>query len=107
MGGNFCPTEVMDEKQHRRLIAEAANAALRGETHNTGQFTAPPGAASYTLQHSRLGVGKVLLLVPTNAAAAISLWHVSKILKGTAVINFSNPPTSDAAFDFVIIGAGA
>jgi len=105
LGGGFCPTDIMDEKQHRRLIAEAANAALRGETHNTGRFTAPPGS-NYVLRSPRLGVGRVLLLSPRNAPAAAAKWYVSEEEKGSVTINFTPPLTEAADFAFAVVGVG-
>ena len=105
LGGAFCPTEMSDEKQHRRLIAEAANAALRGETHNTGYFIAPPGER-YILQHPRLGVGRVLVLSPRNDAAALAHWFVTDEMNGTAIIIFTPPLTETAAFSFAVVGVG-
>ena len=105
LGGGFCPVDIMDEKQHRRMIAEAANAALRGETHNTGIFTAPPGA-NYVLRSPRIGVGRVVLLTPRNAAAAEARWFVGEEQKGSAVINFTPPLTEAADFAFAVVGVG-
>jgi len=105
LGGAFAPTDLPDDKQHRRLIAEAANAALRGETHNTGYFIAPPGEG-FVLEHPRLGVGRVLLLSPRNEAAAMAHWYVTDKMAGTAVINFTPPLTEEAAFAFAVVGVG-
>ena len=107
LGGAFAPLDMPGESQHRRLIAEAANAALRGETHNTGNFTAPAGADNFILEGPRLGIGKVLQLTPRNAAAAVSGWFVSEVQNGTAIIVFNAPLAADAAFDFVVAGVGA
>ena len=103
LGGGFCPVDIMDEKQHRRLIAEAANAALRGETHNTGRFTAPPGV-SFVLKSPRLGVGRLLLLMPRNASAAAARWFIDEVEKGSATINFTPPLTEAADFAFAVVG---
>jgi hypothetical protein len=105
LGGGFCPTEMRDEKQHRRMIAEAANAALRGESHNTGRFTAPPGG-SFVLENPRLGVGRVLLLTPRNDAAAMARWYAGEEKSGAVTIIF-NPPLLEAAeFSFAVAGVG-
>ena len=106
LGGAFAPLDMPGERQHRRLIAEAANAALRGESHNAGRFTAPAGESDFVLEAPRLGIGKVLLLTPRNAQAAVSGWYVSEVRNGSATIVFNAPLAADAAFDFVVVGVG-
>jgi hypothetical protein len=105
LGGGFCLTEMQDEKQHRRQIAEAANAALRGESHNTGRFTAPPGE-KFSLENPRLGVGRVLLLTPRNGAAASARWYVDEEKSGAMTIVFNPPLTETAEFSFAVVGVG-
>lgn len=102
----FVPLTSADEALHRHQLAGAVNASLRGETANTGQFTVNVGVTEYTLWDARLGVGKVLLLSPANAAAAASRWYVREILKGTATIIVTEPPLSAALFSYAITGEG-
>ena len=103
---SFAPMTNPNGDLHRRQLAVAANAALRAETANTGAFTVPSGSEEYTLRDARLGVGKVLLLCPTNAEAAKARWYVPAMLNGTATIAFYEHPSGDAAFSFAVVGAG-
>ena len=64
------------------------------------------GGPDAVLTASGLGVGRVLLLCPTNAEAAKALWYVPAILNGTATITFHEPLPGEAAFAFSVVGAG-
>ena len=66
----FAPTDNPNEKAHRRMLASAANAALRGETHNTGSFRVAAGAGEYVLEDPRLNVDRVIALTAQDRAAA-------------------------------------
>lgn len=105
MNGSFAPMVLANEAAHRQLIAEAANAALRGESHNTGRFTAPAGAA-FVLEHPRIGVGKEIVLTARNAAAATVGWYLSDEGTGKVTINFIPPLAEPGVFGFAVIGVG-
>ena len=103
---NFAPTDSSNEKMHRRVLAMAANAALRGETHNTGSFRVPAGAAQYVLEDPRLNVDRVVALTALDSVAAdLRPWIAPADLgKGRAVIRFSRPADADCGFDYIITG---
>jgi hypothetical protein len=103
---SFAPPDFPDERTHRHLVAEAANAALRGETHNTGVFTLPAGATEFTLHDPRIGVEKVLLLSPLDAGAATLAWWIeeSATAKGVATIKFATAAAANCRFNYAIVG---
>lgn len=105
MNGTFAPPDSPDSRLHRRQLATAANAALRGETHNAGRFTAEPGD-SYILRSAHIGVGREIMLIPRNEAAASARWYIANQENGRAFISFSPALTEPAEFGFVVAGVG-
>lgn len=89
-----------------RMIADAANSALRGELEVTGTVTLAHGDTSTTITDARLGVGRLVLLVPLDANGAGLSWHLSSIANGSCVIAHADP-AADAAFGWFVIGSGA
>lgn len=98
--GVFAPLARATAEQ----LSTAANAALRGETFNTGRLE-EPGEQEYTLIDPRLGIGKVLLLVPLNYDAAQLHWYITEVRNGEADIVFNSTPAG-SLFNYVIIGHG-
>lgn len=87
-------------------LGNAANSALRGETHNTGTMAVPAGETAVTIRDRRCGVGKLAFLIPLDAIAATLNWHLSGMTTNAMSFTFSTAPESPCAFGFVIIGAG-
>ena len=94
-----------DGKNGSRTAA-AANAALRGETHNTGAFTLCAGSAEHRLADPRMGAGRVVLLSPLDAGAAPLQWWLDEapVVKGGVTIRFSPAPEQDCRFNYAIFG---
>lgn len=109
---SLAPQNLADEKAHRTLIAQAANAALRGETYNVGTFTVAGTpeteglTAVFTLENQRIGPGKQIVLAPADAAAAGLAWYVSEMRKGEADIVFISAPSGEAKFTYSVFGVG-
>lgn len=103
---SFAPLDSPNENAHRRQLARAANAALRGETHNTGTFTLPAGATEYVIRDPRLGVERAVLFSPLDAAAAnLRPWlDKASMAGGEATVRFTTAPANDCSFEYVIIG---
>lgn len=95
-----------DEKNHRRLIADAANSAIRGELEITGAATFSSGSTSTTLTDARFGKGRYVLMVPLDSYGAGLGWWMSSIADGTCTIGHA-APSHDAAFGWVVLGTGA
>jgi hypothetical protein len=102
----FAPQALPDEAAHRSLIARAANAALRGETHNAGRFTLPAGQSSLSVRDARFGAGRLALLVPLNQAASALPWWQEAMSRGQAVFSFGAAPATDAEFGYAVLGVG-
>lgn len=103
---SFAPLDSPNENAHRRQLARAANAALRGETHNTGTFTLPAGATDYVIRDPRLNAERAVLLSPLDAEAAnLRPWlDKTSVVRGEATVRFTAAPASDCTFDYVIVG---
>jgi hypothetical protein len=101
----LAPRFATDEKGHRRMLADAANAALRGELNNTGQVTCANGTTSTTITDARMGYGRLLVLVPLDAVAAALNWHLSAMTNGSCTIAHA-APSGDAVFGWCVIGSG-
>lgn len=95
-----------DEKSHRRLIADAANSALRGELEVTGRVTVVAGTVTTTITDARLGVGRTVLLVPRDQYGPAAGWWLSSIEKGSCVIGHASL-AHEAVFDWIVLGTGA
>lgn len=100
----FAPLNLGNEASHRTLIAQAANAALRGETYNTGTLTV--SSAMVTLKNLRIGPGKQIVMTPANAEAAGLAWYVAETRKGEADIVFPVAPSGEAKFTYSVVGTG-
>lgn len=106
MSGLFVPYDSLNERKHRMELASGVNAALRGEIHNTGQFSVPAGTDYYVLQDARLGVGRVIVLAPANRAAAVLQPYVPEVMNGKCEVFFVTAPADEAVFNYAIIGVG-
>ena len=85
-------------------ICAAVNAALRGETANTGKFTLAAGATSITIQDKRCRAGRLALLMPLDAAAASLTGWLSNMTRDEMTFTFTSAPASDCAFGWAILG---
>ena len=103
---SFAPLDSPNENAHRRQLARASNAALRGETHNTGTFTLPAGSTEYVILDPRLGVERAVLFSPLDPVAAnLRPWlDKTSMAGGEATVRFTTAPVSDCSFEYVIIG---
>jgi hypothetical protein len=103
---SFAPLDSLDERTHRQQLAKGVNAALRGDSHNTGQITVPAGTEDYVINDPRIGVGRILVFTPANAEAAQLQIYLTEVLNGSAAISFINMPSDEAVFYYAIIGMG-
>ena len=103
---NFAPLDGLDPGTHRRQIAGAANAALRGESHNTGVFGLAAGQTSFALRHPLIGAGKTVFLSPGDATAAGLHWWVDAgtLVKGGVTLRFTAAPASACTFNYAVVG---
>lgn len=103
---SLAPRFGSDEKNHRRLIADAANAALRGELNTSGRVSVLADTTSTVITDARLGYGRLIFLVPLDARGAILDWWVASMADGTCTIGHA-PLEYDADFAWSVIGEGA
>lgn len=102
----FAPRFAVDEKGHRRLLADAANAAIKGELNTSGRFTVLANTTSTTITDARFGYGRLIVLVPLDARGAILDWWVANMENGTCTIGHALL-SYDADFAWTVIGEGA
>ena len=88
-------------------LALAANAALRGETANTGTFTLAAGDTSVSIIDPRCRAGRLAILVPLNAAAAGLAWYLETMTQDVMSFAFASAPSAEAKFGYVIVGGDA
>lgn len=92
--------------EKRRDASPTAEAALRGESHNTGLLKVAAGASSAELRDPRMGGEKVISLTPLDPVAANLRFYVDRtgMAKGKALVRFTSPPEQNCSFDYVITG---
>lgn len=103
---NFIPQTPDASPQRGLALAAAVNAALRGDTFNTGRVICKAGSDAVTVQDARCRAGRLALLIPLDAQAAALNWHLAAMTRGSMTFCFSAAPPADAAFGWAIIGAG-
>ena len=77
-------------------LALAVNGAIAGETLNTGTFSA--GAGDKTIRDPRCRAGRVAMLVPLNADAAVMTWHLSSMTRGEMTFTLAGSGTGSWAW---------
>jgi hypothetical protein len=86
-------------------LSVQVNAALRGESYNTGHITLASGAQVFTLNDPRVRAGRTVLLCALDAAAAacLPLW-VEYVQNEQANLHFTSAATGAANFAYVVCG---
>lgn len=103
---NFIPQTPDVSPQRGLALAAAVNAALRGDTFNTGRLVCPAGSVSATVRDARCRAGRFALLIPLDARAAALRWHLASMTRGSMTFSFSAAPSADAVFGWAIVGTG-
>lgn len=100
------PLYLNDEREHRRLMAQAINETRRGALNVTGQITLRANQTTTTLVDSRIGAYSFIEFMAetaTAAAAKVSIW-VNTRKKGEATINHASNAATDQTFTYAIVG---
>lgn len=93
------------EDEHRRKLAQATNAALRGKTNNAFRVTLTPNATLTTLSVSFARSGGVAKLAPETASAAASISQVYACsVNGAIEVHHDSQPDPDRTFGIVLVG---
>lgn len=99
---------LLDEKQHRRLIAQWMREAHQGHLGNTGQVTLGTSVATTSVTDFRVGPNAFIGFMPTTANAAAELgngtMYVSTRGNETFTITHANSITADRTFVYSILG---
>lgn len=86
-------------------LAVGVNAALRGDTANTGRVTCTAGETSVTVKDSRCRAGRLAFLIPLDAAAASAVWWLSDMTHDSMTFSFASAPGT-CSFGWALIGDG-
>lgn len=102
------PVNWRDSAEHRRKLAEAANASLDGQGFNAGLITLTASSTTTVVTDLRAGVDSVITFMPktANAASALSGLYVSSRGKGTFTITHASTATTDRDFEYALHGTG-
>lgn len=100
------PVDHPDEKEHRRMMAEAINEMRYGKVNICGSITLTANQATSTLNDTRIFANAKIFFMPTtaNAAAEMDNMYVSSRGERTATITHSNNAQTDRTFVYVVIG---
>jgi hypothetical protein len=100
------PTHLVDEREHRRLIAVKINEMSNGQLNAVGRITLEPTQTSTTLIDAGISAFSHIEFMPESASAATakgSIWINSR-RKGFALINHASNAATDQSFTYLIIG---
>ena len=103
---NFVPTTADNSPQRILAIANAVNAALRGETANIGRVVCAAGKSSVTVKDKRCRAGRLAMLIPMNSVAAGLVWWLDSMTRDEMTFNFTSAPSGEAVFGWALIGDG-
>lgn len=91
------------EREHRRMLAQAANEATRGKLRNTGSITLTANSATTTIINPLAEAESCLFMTPTTASAAAENWYVSAISPGQSItVTHANTAAVDRTFCYAI-----
>lgn len=101
------PRDGVNDREHRRQLADGVNRALQGKLGCLIDITLTANATSTTINDFRLSAQSVILLMPTSANAATAyvagIW-VSDQGNGTAKLNHASSAATDQSFRSAILG---
>ncbi len=99
-------TSGADEAQHRFVIADALNRAIRGNLDAVGTFTLAAGVTTTTVTDNLFYFDQVVVWSPTtaNAAAALAGLYISARANGSFTLTHANTGTTDRTFFYVRLG---
>lgn len=106
-GRHALPTDLADERQHRRLIATALNGAMQGHINCGKTVTLVANAASTTVVDARINLLTAVLACPLTADAAAEIGAGTMYFTpavGQVVITHANNAQADRTFNLAMIG---
>lgn len=108
MSQQIPPPNHGDEREHRRLLAEAIKRAADGRSNAVGAFTLTASTAVTVIIDARFAVDSVPLFQPltANAAAEIgngTMYVATRTAGAVALVHASNAQT-DRTFAYAIVG---
>ncbi len=104
------PTQLEDEEQHRRLLAEGVARINSGKTSNVLAVTLAANEATTVITDVRITAGSYLGFMPETANAAAELGNGTLYVadgsrvNGSATISHANNAQTDRTYRVVVIG---
>lgn len=102
------PSFLVDEIQHRRLIAQWMREAHQGHLGNVGTVTLSTSVAATTVTDFRVGPNSFIGLMPTTANAAAEVGGGTVYISSRSAEGFTiahaNTATADRAFVYCVLG---
>ena len=102
---NFVPQVPASTPAQMIALAVGVNAALRGDTANTGRAACAAGETSLTIKDARCRAGRLALLIPLDQAAARSVWWLESMTRGSMTFRFASAP-GECSFGWALVGGG-
>jgi hypothetical protein len=92
----------------QRGVAEVVNGIMNGKTNNTGAVTlATGGATTTTITDARIGVGSVVIIVPTDDVSSTSYYPYLAVQDGTDQVAPNTTGVNIMTFDTTDYALGA
>ena len=98
---NFVPQVPASSPAQLLALAVGVNAALRGDTANTGRVDCAAGKTSVTVYDKR----RLAMLIPLDAAAASAVWWLDGMTRDSMTFAFATAP-GPCRFGWALIGDG-
>lgn len=97
--------EKLDNREHRRELANAINSLIANEVIGFGKFTLTPNQATTVINDTRFSDDSVLLWSPQTSSAAGALGSMYYKNTGAGQITLFHPSTgvSDRTFAFIAV----
>lgn len=101
------PQEAANEKQHRKMLANGVNRAIKGQIDCTFPLTLPSGLNFTQINDSRISKWTAVVMTPTTANAAAEMasgqCYVT-VSDGFLTVTHRNNSQTDRTFQVALIG---
>ncbi len=101
----FVPQVPSGTPAQMLALAAGVNAALRGDTANTGLVSCAAQQVQITIRDDRCRAGRLALLIPMDAAAAQAVWWLHDMTQGSMTFRFAAAP-GPCSFAWALMGDG-
>lgn len=99
------PEDWDDDVEHRRVLAETANSALRGHLNNGGTVTLTASATSTTVSNAHTNAGSTVFLQPVSENAGNTRYYITTA-DGSFTIVHDSQGFTDRTFNYAVFNDG-